>query len=580
MPVVRREREVSTAPLPGVRKTAALTGLSEGAGVESAKVGVGASIAGVGSQAARMGVSAFAKIQQESRDRADSVAILEAERRIAEWENRRLYDPEKGALNVRGKAAMALPDELANEYASLTGEIEKTLGSDRQRQAFARVKTSRGMGLDLTVQRHVFGEMNRYEGEELKATVENAQQAAIANALDPARVGVELDRAIGAIKTHAPRLGLGPEAVEKQVAAVTSSTHVGVIDRLLTNDKDKAARAYFEETRGQINGEAIAKVERALDEGTLRGESQRKADEIVLEGGTLTAQREKVRAIDDPKLRDAVQQRVEHEAAIKERTDRETEEATLQGAYNIVDKNGGNVNGIPPATWSGLSGGARSALRSYAEHIARGVPVKTDLPTFYGLMQKAGTDPQGFVTENLLQYRHKLDEVEFKQLSGLQLSIRSGNAKAADKDLAGFRTKSEILDDSLRQYGIEPGGKDQTPEERNAIAQLRRMLDLRIDGQQELTGKKATNPDIQQAVDDLLSARAEVKEEGTWSGFFTSAPFFDTTTTKRLIDLKPGDVPAQYRMQIVEALNKARRPVSDTTILDMYLEARARGLIK
>jgi hypothetical protein len=85
MPVVRREREISTAPLPGVRKTAALTAISEGAGVESAKANIGGSIAGLGSTVARMGVGAFAKIQQDARDRADSVAVLEAERKLSEW---------------------------------------------------------------------------------------------------------------------------------------------------------------------------------------------------------------------------------------------------------------------------------------------------------------------------------------------------------------------------------------------------------------------------------------------------------------------------------------------------------------
>lgn len=580
MPVVRRQREVSTAALPGARLTASKSAISEGAGVAQAEANVAQSVAGLGNTVARIGIAKFGELQQQARDNADSLAILEAERKLGEWENDRLYNAETGALNVRGKNAMGLPETIGTEFETITGEIEAGLGSDRQRQAFARVKQSRGLGLDLTIQRHVSGEMNRYRGEELKAEIENAQSLAIANALDPKRVGQELDRAIGAIKTHAPRLGLGPEAIERQVAAVTSSTHVGVIDRLLANENDKAAKAYFEETRGQIDGAAIAKIERAIDEGTLRGTSQTKADEIIAAGGTLTEQREKVRAIDDPKLRDAVETRVEHNAAVKEREDREREEATLQGAYNIVDRNGGNVGAIPAATWSGLSGSARSALRSYGEHIARGVPVKTDLPTFYGLMQKAGTDPGSFVTENLLQYRHKLDEVEFKQLANLQLSIRSGNAKAADKDLAGFRSKSEILDDTLRQYGIMPDGKDQTPEERQSIAQLRRMLDLRIDAQQELTGKKASNPDIQAAVDDLLSATAPTTEQGTWGGLFTSKPFFDTTVQKRLIDMRPGDVPANLRPQIVEALTKAKRPISETTILDMYLEARARGLVR
>lgn len=579
MPVVRREREVSTAPLPGVRKTAAKTATSEGAGVAIAEAGVGSSIAGLGGTVARIGLVKFGEIQQQARDRADSVAVLEAERRISEWENKRLYDPQVGALNVRGKAAMSLPDELANEYATLTSEIEAGLGSDRQRQAFARVRQSRGMGLDLTIQRHVFGEMNRYEGEELKATVENAQSAAIANALDPKRVGEELDRAIGAIKTHAPRLGLGPEAIGKQVAAVTSSTHIGVIERLLSNENEPAAKAYFEETRGQINGEAIAKIEKAIEEGGLRGQSQEKADEIISAGGTLTEQREKVRAIENPKLRDAVQTRVEHDAAIREREERERDEATLTTAYNAVEKAGGDYFAIPSTVRASLPGPARNALRSYAEHIARGVPVKTDLPTYYDLMKTAAENPEAFIKTNLLNYRGKLDEVEFKQLAGLQLQFRNGERSAADKDLATFRTNQQIVDDTLLQYGIDPSGKEQSPDERLSIAQLRRMLDLRVEASTK-PGTKPSNVDIQIALDELITAAAPASVKGTWAGLFTSAPFFDTTAPKRLIDMRPGEVPAKYIEQIKEALTAKKRTISDQTILDAYLEARARGKIK
>jgi len=581
MPTVQRaQREVSTAPLPGVRKTAAKTAASEGAGLAVAQGNLAESIGGVGSTVARMGVQGFNRIQDEERERADSVAILSAERQISEWENKRLYDPQTGALNVRGKDSFTMPEQINQEYDDLTGKIESGLGTDRQRAAFARLKMQRGAGLDLTVRRHVFNEMNRYEGEELKALVENAQSSAIANALDPRRVGEELDRAIGAIKTHAPRLGMGPEAVDLQVKAVTSTAHVGVIERLLADDRDGAAKAYFEETRGQISGPAIARVEKAIDEGTLRGTSQRKADEIIAAGGTLTEQREKVKGIDDPKLRDAVNERVEHNALVKERADRELEENNMTAAYNILDKTP-NIRNIPPATWATFNGATRAAMRTYSEHLIKGTPVATDLPTYYGLMQKAASNPEEFATTNLLGYRGKLDETEFKQLAGLQLSIRTGNAKAADKDLGGFRTNTQILDDTLRQYGIEPSGTDQTSDERLAIAQLRRMLDTRIEAQSTLTGKKPTNVDIQQAADDLLSQKVNIKVPGSWLNILPGgAPFFDTTTTKRLIDMKPGDVPADYRAKIIESLQKSGRPVSDTTILDLYLEARARGLVK
>lgn len=566
MPTVPRyERGVGTRPLPAARKSAAETPLSTGAGVSLARGRKLQQVADFGGVVERIGLTVYTGIQQQERDRADQVAALEWNNRYSEWKNKRLYDPQAGAFTQQGKNAMGLPEQIATEFQLVTGEIEAGLSNDRQRLAFQRYKAQESANLDLDVRRHVFREMQTYEATELTSTIENAHEAAVANAQDPRRVGEELDRAVSAIKTSGPRLGFGPAQIEKQVADVTSATHVGVIEQLLATEKDKAAKVYFEETRGQISGPAIARVERALEEGTIRGESQRKADAILAAGGTFTEQLDKVKAIDDPKLRDATRERVEHQKAVDDRITRERDEQTLRGAYDLVDKSK-DVRSIPPATWASLSGGERSALRGYAHTLAKGVPVVTDLPTFYGLMQKAGDDPAAFATENLLAYRHKLDEVEFKQLASLQLSIRTGDKNKAEKDLGSFRTHTQILDDTLNQFGIDPKPDDGSPEAKK-LAQLRRMLDTQVQAQIDLTGKKPTNDDIQDMADNLLSK--EVAADGPWYKFF--AP-----TTKRLLDLTIDDVPKGERDQIVKSLQEHRRPVSDATILDVYISTRAR----
>lgn len=563
MPRVRQaEREVSTTPIPGVRQTTGGSAIAEGAGVEAAKAGTGEAIARIGGAIGDFGVRTYAEITEQARRRADSVAILSAERRISEWENSRLYDPKTGALNVRGKDAMTLPETIAAEYAALTGEIEKELGTDRQREAFARVKVSRGTGLDLTIQRHVFGEINRYEGEELKATVVNAQQAAIANALDPNRVALELDRAIGAIKTHAPRLGLGTQAIEKEVAAVTSATHEGVINRLLANDLDAKAQAYFEEVRGQISGDAIAKIERALEEGSIRGESQRQADAIVSAGGTLTQQREKVRAIADPKLRDAVQARVEHEAAVREREDRERIEETLNSAYDTIDRTGAWTS-IPANIWSELPGSARSALRNYAEDKARGVPIKTDLASYYSLTNLASSDPEKFVTTNLLEHKARLSESDFKQFADLQLRMRTGDTKAADKVIDGFRTDAQIWNGVLVATGLDKDSKE--------AHALHKELDRRIDQFQQDTGKKATNEQKQAMADNLTGI--VVLEPGGWENILPGGrPFYDVT--KKAHEIRLADIPQAQRAIVEQRLTAAGIKPTPDAVVDAWLRAK------
>jgi hypothetical protein len=563
-------RKVLTDPYPAARKSAAETPTSEGAGLEEARMQKFEGLARVGEVAAAAGRETYRQariVRDAEAKRADEIALLDAQNKLDQWENPRLYDPQSGALSVHGKDAMPLPEQIAGEYDQVTGAIAMGLGNDRQKLAFAKVKESRGQQLDLTIRKHVYGEMQRYEGQELQSTITNATNNAIANASDPRRVGIELARAVDAIKTHAPRLGLGPEEVAQQVDAVTTKTHVGVIEGLLAQDQTKTAQVYFDETKSAIKGEALARIEKALSVGKTRSEGQKAADAIVAAGGTLTEQREKARAIDDPDVRDNVMQRIEHEDAVKEKVQREAEQATLTNAYGIVDRTK-SVDGIPPADVVTLAN-HMPALRAYAIARAKGVPVETDYPTYYGLLSKAGDDPAAFVKENLLTYRAKLDDGEFKQLADIQLRIKNGDRAAADKATSAFRTHDQIVKDSLTNYGIDPTPRDGSPEAK-AIAQFRRMLDLRVAA---LGQEHPKNDDIQRIADDLLSQSNTIP--GSWWNIFPGGkPFFDQT--KRVIDYQVSDVPAADRTQIEASLRANGQPVSDAMVLNVYIEHQAR----
>lgn len=577
MPTVARvQRTQTTAPIPGARLSATENATSAGVDLAETEAGVDRAAAGLGATVAGAGVT-IARDQREAadreRERADQIAVLNASNVLSQWENQRLYDPNAGALTIKGKESFGLPEKVGDEFQTVAGQVEQSLGTDRQREAFQRVKLERQGQLDLTLRRHVYGEMQHYEASELQAFVENSKSAAIANAGDPQRIGAELDQAVAAIKTHAPRLGLGPEEIKHKIEATTSATHVGVIEQLLATDRSKAASVYYDETKGQISGESQARIQKALEEGSLRADSQKKADAIMAAGGTLTEQREKVRAIEDPKLRDQVEERVEHNAALKERADRETETQTLRGVYDAIDKTH-DVASIPPAVWAGMDGGQRSAARSYAEHLTRGVAVETDFPTYYNLMQQAAHDPETFATQNLLNYRAKIGDTELKQLTELQGHIVNGARAQAEKVLGGYRTHEQIVDDSLSLYGIDPKAKA-TSAEGKAIAQLRRMLDVRVQTFENISGKKPTNVDVQSTIDQLLSTKVSVP--GSWWNIWPGGqPFF--AGEKNLIDLTIGDVPALDKQQITDALKRKGRPVSDETILDLFLERKARGL--
>jgi hypothetical protein len=583
MPVVRRaERSTQTRALPGVRATAAATAASEGVQTELARGRLGATRelanaeiatarARFGGEATQLGAALFAEIQERERAKANHTAMLDASNRLSDWINKRLYDPQEGAYTRKGKDALPLPEELRAEFDDVAGRIEASLASDEQRAAFAKLRSQEWQQLDLGIRRHVLGEQERYRAKELETFIANRTNAAIAASTDPRLVAVELSKAVGAIRTNAPELGFGPEAVDAQVSAVQSQVHVGVISNLLAQEKEGAARAYFEATREQIAGEKLDAVIKALDEGSTRAEAQRQADVIVQAGGTLQEQRAKAREIADPKLRDAVMQRIEHEAVVAEKAERDLRESNMRGAYDIVDRTH-DVAKIPPALWQQLDGGTRSALHGYARALAKGIPVETDLPTFYDLMKRAGDDPGNFATENLLRYRHKLSEADFQQLAGLQLSIKAGNRRDAEKDLTPFQTRAQLLDATLELHGVDPAAKPGTPASKQ-IAQLRRMLDARVDYLQNTLGKKLSNPEIQAEIDNIFSMK--FTRPGGWGNWFPGGrPFF--AEEARLIDATIDDIPAEDKRLVEEALRRRGLPVTDATILDRWIEGKMR----
>jgi hypothetical protein len=562
------QRKVQQAALPGARKQAHETFESQGGQIAEAQAGFGATVARVG-----------LTIQRAERDRADRVAQLTMLRQFMDLDHQVLHAPETGMLNKKGLSVMESRDAALEAFDTQAGEIGKNLKTDGQRLFFEQQKIQRRAAIVDAIDRHGSKELTAYETHEAQATLASSVNTAVANADNPRRIAEELHNQAAIVENHGARMGMGPEARADLKAKLRSQTHVGVIERLLNADNDRGAQVYFEEVKDQINGEQLARIEKALEEGSLRGASQRAADEIIGVGGTLAEQREKVRAIQDPKLRDAVEQRVEHNAAIEEREEREANEQRLTDAYNLVDQKG-TVNAIPAAHWAQLPGSARSALRSYAEHLAKGEPVKTDLPTYYALMEQASTDPTTFLGQNLLNYRHKLDETEFKQMAALQASLRKGDRKAADDALDGFRTNQQIVDDTLRLAGIDTGDSKDAKENGDVerVARFRRTLDDRVQALQRLSGKKATNADVQQIADDLL--KTVTIEKGSWTNIVPGgAPFYDVA--KRLVDLTPADVPAGDRAQIEQALRRRGRPVNDAAVLNLYIaHKRQAGAVK
>lgn len=564
-------QKVEPTALPGVRKTAAETPESEGAGLDLAQARGDETLAAVAGQGVALGASLVGHLREQARLEADQVAGMESMSDLSSFVDKRLYDPATGAINVKGKAALGLPEQVLEDFDTHASGIAQGLNTDEQRRTFDKVAASSRQSLELTLRRHTNEQMQAYEGATLQSLVVNKRNEAISNATDPRRVGQALTDAVTAIRQSAPRLGLPPEEVQQQVEAAQTATLTGVIGRLIDNGQVKSAQTYFDETKDLIKGDALGRIEATLATGQTRAEGQQKADAIIAAGGTLSEQLEKAKGL-DPDVRQVVEQRIEHANALKAATDRATAEVTLRGAYDILDQTGGDYTQIPTSVIATLPGSERSALQSYGVRLAAGEKTETDKPTYYALMTQASTDPEAFTKVNLLSSRAKLGDVEFKQLTELQYSIRKGDRAAADRELAPFNVNNEMVNDALTRYGLDPKSTDKAAIK--SYATLRTMLRQNVTDLETLTGKKANDVDIQAQLDKILSTSEKVP--GSWWGLnpFTSTHIKDTN--KRPIDLTITDVPAGERTQIEAALKRSGRAVSDATVLEAYQQMQLR----
>jgi hypothetical protein len=102
---------------------------------------------------------------------------------------------------------------------------------------------------------------------------------------------------------------------------------------------------------------------------------------------------------------------------------------------------------------------------SYSDRLNRGESIETDWRTFYKLIDQAGTSPDDFAKQNLLGYRAKLSDTEFKQIAEIQLAIRKKDGREGP-GLAQFGTEEQIVNDSLAQFHFptEPVEAERRPE--------------------------------------------------------------------------------------------------------------------
>lgn len=478
--------------------------------------------AGVGNKLLAAGAEMYADEVRKQ----DEIAVLEADRKMSEWEVKRLYDPKEGAFTRRGKDAFGLPDTVGKELDETIGAIRGSLTNDRQRTAFERRALSRKNDINASLSKHVFAEVRKHDDTETEGYLANAREAAVANYSDPKRVGLEIERQRAAVGEYAGRHGLGAEYVKQKLADVEAGTHAAVIERFLANGQDQSAKQYFDANRDSLGTQAT-KVEAKMQVAITEGVGMRAADDVWKTLGPA----DDAAAVNIDTMAEALRTKYANEPGILKTAMSHLKEraATFKAASAERDSERESVvwrqvfegKALPNITRSpeflALPGGKQEQVRAY---VVREAEHRADRARQAGERFDAAATRAGFASYLELSNPARLDGMSEEQiiaklptlgrtLTGSLMDKKRALAKGAEK-LHEATIDQQLFETVAEGAGLRPFDPKKTEDEKAGLGRLRNAVETAIDVEQRQTGRPLTRERKQEVMRSIIDTKVKL----------------------------------------------------------------------
>lgn len=506
------------------------------------------------------------KMFQEQKKNADQVAFMDADSRASALQLKLQLEAE----GMKGRNAAGAIDVVSGSWKKGIEDIEKSLSNDDQKMAFRKSVSQRFEGLNKHVQTHSFKELEAYDDESTKNYIKNSRDEALTNYKDPQALGVSLYRQQSAIVEQGKRKGKDADTIREDLQKAMTETHAGVLERMVNNHEDLLAKEYFAKYKDEIDGDKVGDIEKLLKESSVKGESQRKSDYIFgKHQDDMESALKAARGIKDPEIRDATVDRVKDLFADKKRAKDQAIEDLHRGATDIIDQTG-DWQKIPAAQWGKFSLSERASLKAYAKNRKEGVEPETKWDSYYNLKTMAASKEtrDAFLKLNLYgDYRGQFADSEFKEMVKLQTDLREGKGNR-DKELDGYLSDKDIVDGALKQFDFNPNPKPGNAEAEQ-VNRFRNMVDKEIRKRQEVTGKKISNEETREIVNNLM-VDVVTKKRTFW--FDEKKKAFEVDPTKDgLEDVESEQIPKSEKIKIEESLRRNGKPVTEAMVKSLYL---------
>lgn len=219
-----------------------------------------------------------ADIFKKEVQKANQVAVLDADLALSEAENKLFYDPETGALRSRGKNALIIQEPTMEALDKATEEIATSLGNDAQRFSFRGLAQSRKRSADKQLQNHVSTESFKYDTATTTALIASEQAQTAENYTDSEGINTSIEKQNAILTDYATRHGQGKDVLDEKLRENTSNNHKAIINRMLSDGNDLLATEYHKN-----NGDAIFnddELRRKLGTASTDGEGARIASDV------------------------------------------------------------------------------------------------------------------------------------------------------------------------------------------------------------------------------------------------------------------------------------------------------------
>lgn len=562
MPTIPKYTEqVGQSAIPNVRMTGELS--DEAVGINASK-----RIAQGFQNLVNTGVDLYAQEKKKADD--SRLAELDAQARM--YKNQLLYgqnidgnEGDNGVVFRKGAAAFGTEAEFSPRLKSKLEEIGSQISDEAQRNRWKELSARHEVDFNDAVMRHTASEAREYEAQSFKANIQSLQEDAVYNYHQPGAVRGNMVKQVEAIRQYGQNNGLSEEQIQNATVESLSKTNLGVMTRMIDNGQYENAMAHLNQNEGLMTADDRHRAKAILETASVLGESQKNATRIMGGAKSQVEAMAEARKIKDPKIQDATVKEIETRYVEQARAKKQYEDQVFNQASEHIKQFGE----VPPSTiWNQLSLEDQVKLQGRIHDYRKGIEPNTNWGDYYYLktLSSSPATRDKFLQINLdKEYRNKLDDAAFKELTGLQVGIRNRDENII-KELDGFRTHQEIVNTALNSAGIDPSPKDGSKDAKK-VEEFRRKVDIEVQKYQDSTGKKVNNQEMQRIIDNMM-VEAVTNKGWIWD---TKKRVFEIQPEDKIEDVSIKDIPRVERLKIEQALQKRQIPITDDAVKSLYL---------